>query len=425
MNYGGKATKLGILLPNMPPTPIYVEAFGGSGVVLINRPRVEREVYSDLNEGMVALMTKLRDDPERLIWRLRYSPYSRRTYYEARDRTRPTPTDVANRAADALVATEQGMNSGNKPGWKRHTNAMHPHSDDIPRFAIPNTVAKRQGIAEDTAIVHGQSMVAAGKSWTFGKTGIAPSGPKQMPAETNANRQGMAEDAHVVGEQAFAAGGGGWAHNRDTDKHHPMASAGRQGIAEDTHVAMEQSIMSANKSWAVHVENKTRATAISRRQGTEDNSAFAPMSETPLYQISERLQGVEIRHSDALEVIAEFASNPDVLFYLDPPYVHDTRKSSADYAHEMDNDAHAQMLELITGGDALVVLSGYAHPLYDDKLRDWKRVEHSVRSSAAMGKNGTNEGGRADRTEVLWANFDIELWKPQKPSFFDMMGPGF
>lgn len=40
-----------------------------------------------------------------------------------------------------------------------------------------------------------------------------------------------------------------------------------------------------------------------------------------------------------------------------------------------------------------MILSGYAHPLYDDRLKHWKREERQVKAEAAQ-----------KRTEVLWIN---------------------
>ena len=41
----------------------------------------------------------------------------------------------------------------------------------------------------------------------------------------------------------------------------------------------------------------------------------------------------------------------------------------------------------------MVVLSGYTHPLYDDALHDWRRIEFAALADGAR-----------PRTEVLWIN---------------------
>lgn len=111
-----------------------------------------------------------------------------------------------------------------------------------------------------------------------------------------------------------------------------------------------------------------------------------------------RLQGVVIENRDALEVVAQHA-RPDTLVYVDPPYVHDTRTglrwgSDRGYSHEMDDDDHRALAEALRATDAMIYVSGYASPLYDEELYpDWHRIERTHRADGAK-----------ERTEVLWTN---------------------
>lgn len=54
---------------------------------------------------------------------------------------------------------------------------------------------------------------------------------------------------------------------------------------------------------------------------------------------------------------------------------------------------HASLLETLRGLIGMVVLSGYAHPLYDESLHDWRRIEFAALADGAR-----------PRTEVLWIN---------------------
>lgn len=76
---GGKGRQLNDLLPLIPVTRIYVEPFGGGGVVLLNRPHSEIEVYNDLDEQLVNLFTVLRDEDSYKAFRriVALMPYSR------------------------------------------------------------------------------------------------------------------------------------------------------------------------------------------------------------------------------------------------------------------------------------------------------------------------------------------------------------
>lgn len=114
-----------------------------------------------------------------------------------------------------------------------------------------------------------------------------------------------------------------------------------------------------------------------------------------------RLTGVLIENRPGVDVIAGH-DTPDTLFYVDPPYVHETRvritgKGSArGYRHEMDIDDHAQLLEVLKNVRGMVVLSGYPHPIYDEALAGWDRSTTKARISGGR--------GTAIRDEVIWIN---------------------
>lgn len=113
-----------------------------------------------------------------------------------------------------------------------------------------------------------------------------------------------------------------------------------------------------------------------------------------LADFGRRLQGVLIENRSALQVIADH-DTAETLFYVDPPYVHDTRQmGSRCYRHEMDDQQHAQLLQALLSVKGMVVLSGYPHPLYEDALPQWTRIETCARMAAGR--------GTGIRTEVLW-----------------------
>lgn len=119
-----------------------------------------------------------------------------------------------------------------------------------------------------------------------------------------------------------------------------------------------------------------------------------------LAALGQRLTGVLIENRPALDVLLAH-DTPDTLFYVDPPYVHDTRYrvsmgTDRGYRHEMTNDDHLALLDALQTAQGMVVLSGYPHPLYDDALEGWERREKSARISGGR--------GTAKRTEVVWLN---------------------
>lgn len=122
-----------------------------------------------------------------------------------------------------------------------------------------------------------------------------------------------------------------------------------------------------------------------------------------LAPVAERLMRVSLECRPALEVIASYGSRPDVLLYVDPPYVGSTRGWGNNYRVEMKTEAeHRELAAALWDCSAAVVLSGYPSPLYDELYEGWHREQ-----LAASTGNGTV--GMRDRTEVLWSNRPLGL----------------
>lgn len=110
-----------------------------------------------------------------------------------------------------------------------------------------------------------------------------------------------------------------------------------------------------------------------------------------LLAIVDRLQDAELRSKPALEII-EYYDAPNVLLYVDPPYIQSTRARKY-YPYEMTDGEHLAMLEALKRHRGMIILSGYPHPLYDEQLKDWYRI--STPAAAEHGKQ---------QIEVLWLN---------------------
>lgn len=115
-----------------------------------------------------------------------------------------------------------------------------------------------------------------------------------------------------------------------------------------------------------------------------------------LLPAAERLIGVSLEARPALDVIGRYGVHPEVLLYVDPPYLASTR-SGTNYRHEMPYEReHRDLAEALHAARAAVVLSGYPSPLYEDLYDGWHRVDIPT---------GTGQGEAwANRTEVLWSN---------------------
>lgn len=110
-----------------------------------------------------------------------------------------------------------------------------------------------------------------------------------------------------------------------------------------------------------------------------------------ILSVSDRLKNVQIEQQPAVKLIERY-NRSDVLIYADPPYILETR-SKRMYKHEMTEDDHYELLEALDAHSGPVLLSGYAHPIYDERLKHWKRETKAVKA----------ESGK-DRVEVLWIN---------------------
>jgi DNA adenine methylase len=117
-----------------------------------------------------------------------------------------------------------------------------------------------------------------------------------------------------------------------------------------------------------------------------------------LADIHGRLRRVCIENMPALDLIRR-EDTPGTLFYCDPPYLHETRESTAAYSHEMTEQDHRELLSVLKECKGKVMLSGYPSTLYDKALSGWSRHSFDLPNNAASGKQKGRE------TEVLWCNF--------------------
>jgi DNA adenine methylase len=114
---------------------------------------------------------------------------------------------------------------------------------------------------------------------------------------------------------------------------------------------------------------------------------------------AQRLIGVQVERRNALEVIRAW-DGPQTTFYVDPPYVHDTRRGAHDvYSVEASDDDHEALVNVLLRVKGACVLSGYTHPLYEHLERaEWQRVERDV----VCRWHSTGPSDR--RIEAVWRN---------------------
>lgn len=142
---------------------------------------------------------------------------------------------------------------------------------------------------------------------------------------------------------------------------------------------------------------KTRTRA---RMNNETSAWISAVDGLPA--VYERLRRVLVTlPMDALDVIDKFDA-PETLFYLDPPYVHSTRKTTTEYGlFEMSEFAHERLLSRLATIRGKFILSGYPNPLYEKQASycGWKQFQYSLPNNAAGGKT------KRRMTECLWLNY--------------------
>jgi len=99
-----------------------------------------------------------------------------------------------------------------------------------------------------------------------------------------------------------------------------------------------------------------------RRNMSKSTSTFLSCIDG-LTDFHNRLSTVIITQKDAFELLEKYNKN-DVFFYLDPPYIHDTRTSNIRYNHEMTDQQHKELVKLCLESKAMIMMSCYDHEIY-------------------------------------------------------------
>ena len=152
-------------------------------------------------------------------------------------------------------------------------------------------------------------------------------------------------------------------------------------------------------SWSSNVTSSQRGMAATASRW------LSCLEDLPL--IHARLQRVQIECAD-WRVILERYDTPETLFYLDPPYVPETRRGGG-YKHEMSTEDHIELVERLLQISGMAVLSGYPTDVYRPlEEAGWHKVQRQTSCYAAgrtrtTGLIGPGAASRMQpRTECLW-----------------------
>lgn len=158
-------------------------------------------------------------------------------------------------------------------------------------------------------------------------------------------------------------------------------------------IRCRQSLAGRMDRFAPLTRNRTR------RGMNEQASAWLNAVEG-LPAVHERLKRVVVLNRDALDVIRS-QDGPRTLFYLDPPYLHQTRATTGEYEHEMSECQHRELLAQLNHIQGRFLFSGYHNPLYDDWAfqSNFACHEKAIHNHAAGGKT------KRVMTECVWTNY--------------------
>lgn len=113
--------------------------------------------------------------------------------------------------------------------------------------------------------------------------------------------------------------------------------------------------------------------------------------------VSNRFLLIQIENDIAIKIIERY-DTPDTLFYLDPPYVKETRIDKDSYPFEMTDDDHAILYSSLKRIKGKACISGYDSKLYQDLYKDWNCYKKQFKSMASDKKS--------IREECLWTNYE-------------------
>ena len=141
-----------------------------------------------------------------------------------------------------------------------------------------------------------------------------------------------------------------------------------------------------------------------------------------LPQIHARIMRVQIEHKDFRELLPLY-DTPETLFYMDPPYIPETRKHGR-YKCEMTIDDHRELVDIVLKVKGMVMLSGYRHSIYEPLERsswirhDYKTACHAVAKTRATGILGKGSAKKMQsRVESVWLSPNCQ----KQPSLINIL----
>ena len=145
--------------------------------------------------------------------------------------------------------------------------------------------------------------------------------------------------------------------------------------------------------YCISRSNRGRAGAV--------NEWLEAIKELPL--VHERLRLVQCDCDTVFNVIQRY-DMPDTFFFIDPPYIIDTRKQGR-YDHEMTDEDHIKLTDMLMNIKGKAILCGYDHEIYDplNQSDKWQRIDVARVADCA----GTTKNQRTPQTPVSYTHLTL------------------
>jgi DNA adenine methylase len=117
-----------------------------------------------------------------------------------------------------------------------------------------------------------------------------------------------------------------------------------------------------------------------------------------LAAVVERLRNVRVEKWDAIKLLKNHVDRPGSLVYLDPPYLMERRHGYTVDANS--EEFHQELLAMCKKTRCMILLSGYANPLYSRILKPCDGWRARKLTTKTRGTDGVDLA----REEMLWMN---------------------
>ena len=137
------------------------------------------------------------------------------------------------------------------------------------------------------------------------------------------------------------------------------------------------------------------------RRGMNEQASAWINAVDGLPAVHARLRRVVVLNRKAVDVIRQ-QDGEQTLFYLDPPYLHETRATTGEYKHEMTADDHGELLTVLASIKGKFLLSGYDSKMYQnyEHVMGWHRRVFELPNNSAGGET------KRRMQEIVWMNYE-------------------